>query len=222
MEVRRDSRVPGSGGAARGGGRLPDADGARRPALGARGGRGRVGDLRRARQPACLGLWAHARSLHRGLLRGEPARRLPGVRRAPEHLAVARWLPHRGRRRRDPSRPLLAASRLASTNTAFSIGRVSLPVKVFCWLGWKLPRRITPSGMAACAVWPNRGSGRGTACPVARRARRYASQPILPSATTTRTSVSRPSSSSKYGWHRSISTGKGLLAGGAQRKVAVM
>jgi hypothetical protein len=27
----------------------------------------------------------------------------------------------------------------ASANTASSIGSVNLPVKVFCWLGWKQP-----------------------------------------------------------------------------------
>jgi hypothetical protein len=52
------------------------------------------------------------------------------------------------------------------------MGRVSFPVKVFCWLGWKLPTSTMPSGIAARAAWPKRGSGRGKGRPAARRARR--------------------------------------------------
>ena len=66
------------------------------------------------------------------------------------------------------------------------IGSVSLPVKVFCWLGWKLPSRVQrPS--SASVPWPKRGLGRGVGTPIARAARRKPSQPKEPSAITTRT-----------------------------------
>ena len=44
----------------------------------------------------------------------------------------------RNDRRRTTDQP---ASSTARSNTASSIGSVSLPVNVFCWLGWKQPSR---------------------------------------------------------------------------------
>ena len=62
---------------------------------------------------------------------------------------------------------------------------VSLPVNVFCWLGWYVPMsRYGPTSTSA--PWPNRGL-RGSRCPFAAIARSAASQPYAPSATRTRT-----------------------------------
>ena len=44
------------------------------------------------------------------------------------------------RRPRVADQPL--ASSIARSSTAWSIGCVSLPVKVFCWLGWYEPRSV--------------------------------------------------------------------------------
>jgi len=40
------------------------------------------------------------------------------------------------------------------------MGRVSRPVKVFCWLGWNEQSRWTPFGAATSARCPNLGRGR--------------------------------------------------------------
>ncbi len=45
-------------------------------------------------------------------------------------------------------------------NTASIIGSVSLPVNVFCWLGWKQPSSTGPPSTVCSAPWPNRGRGR--------------------------------------------------------------
>ena len=37
---------------------------------------------------------------------------------------------------------------------------MSLPVNVFCWLGWNEHSSVTPPGAAASTPWPNRGRGR--------------------------------------------------------------
>ena len=39
----------------------------------------------------------------------------------------------------------------ARVNTASNIGTVSLPVNVFCWLGWYEPSRVTPDGSGLSA-----------------------------------------------------------------------
>ena len=57
-----------------------------------------------------------------------------------------------------------AARSRARTRTSSSIAGVSLPVNVFCWLGWKQPSRRPCS--APC---PKRGRGRGTATVEQRR-----------------------------------------------------
>src|SRR5947208_6006105 len=113
-------------------------------------------------------------------------------------------------------------SRRALRNTPRSIGRVSLPVNVFCWLGWYEAISATPSAKVATAPCAKRGARRGRGAPSRRRARRYACQPIRPSPTTTLTRSNSPSSSRRYGSQRASSAGVGLLPGGAQRSAAVM
>ena len=61
-----------------------------------------------------------------------------------------------------------SASSLARARTASVIGSVSLPVKVFCWLGWKQPSRVQRP-RSASAPWPKRGFGRGVGTPIAAR-----------------------------------------------------
>ena len=57
-----------------------------------------------------------------------------------------------------PSRP--AINSRARVNTASNIGTVSLPVNVFCWLGWYEPSSVRPSGSGVSARWPKAGRGR--------------------------------------------------------------
>ena len=118
-----------------------------------------------------------------------------------------------------PASPRRARSRRAST--ASSIGRVSLPVNVFCWLGWYVPMSVYGPTRAS-APWPNLGRGRGTALSPATSttARSAASQPYAPSATSTRTSESSASSRARNGAQLSRSDGSGLFAGGAHRTAA--
>jgi len=40
------------------------------------------------------------------------------------------------------------------------MGSVSLPVNVFCWLGWNEQMIVRPSGSRASVPWPKRGRGR--------------------------------------------------------------
>ena len=80
------------------------------------------------------------------------------------------------------SRSSPRASR-ARASTASIIASVSLPVNVFCWLGWKQPSSVY-GPTCASAPWPNRGFGRGT-CDAELRAARAAPRPrrSCPSAT---------------------------------------
>ena len=55
------------------------------------------------------------------------------------------------------SRP---ASSRARATTASSIGSVSRPVKVFCWLTWYEQRIVRPSPAGTSSPWANRGRGR--------------------------------------------------------------
>ena len=98
---------------------------------------------------------------------------------------------------------------------------VSLPVNVFCWLGWKQPSSVPGAGVAS-APWPKRGRGRGAACRArragaARRPRRTRRGRRRPA-----TSGSCASSATDHGRQASRSSGVGLLAGGAQRTAAVI
>ena len=70
----------------------------------------------------------------------------------------------------------LAASSLARSNTPSSISGVSLPVNVFCWLGWKQPSR-TNGPARTSAPWPNLERGRGAGCR-GRRALERAHHPV--------------------------------------------
>ena len=101
------------------------------------------------------------------------------------------------------------------------IAGVSLPVNVFCWLGWYVPmsRLRADLDLAPC---PNRGFARRAGGPFDANARSAASQPNAPSATTTRTRCSSASSRARNGAQVSRSSGVGLLAGGAQRTAAAM
>ena len=104
----------------------------------------------------------------------------------------------------------------ARRKTASSIGSVSLPVNVFCWLGWKQPR-IVARGSA-----PRRGGrsagAAGSSTPASRSADHSASYPNAPSVTITLTRSSSASSRSRYGRQRSRSSGVGLFAGGAPHR----
>ena len=48
----------------------------------------------------------------------------------------------------------------ARAKTASNIGSVSVPVKVFCWLGWYEHSSVRPPGSGCSARWPKRGRGR--------------------------------------------------------------
>src|SRR5437773_1428433 len=62
-------------------------------------------------------------------------------------------------------------SRRALRNTPRSIGRVSLPVNVFCWLGWYEAISATPSAKVATAPCAKRGARRGRGAPRVRARR---------------------------------------------------
>ena len=75
--------------------------------------------------------------------------------RHPQHLAVA---PHAAR--------TCLAHFLRRASTSSIIASVSLPVNVFCWLGWKHPssvgaRNVPDTFLACSAPWANAGRGRG-------------------------------------------------------------
>jgi hypothetical protein len=100
-----------------------------------------------------------------------------------------------------------------------SIGGVSFPVNVFCWLGWKQPSSWrSPTRRAP---WVKRGRGLGMGSPDSARNRSAASHAKAPRQTITRACSSNASSRTANGRQRSRSAGVGLLAGGAQRTAAV-
>ena len=89
------------------------------------------------------------------------------------------------------------ASAAARWKTASSIGRVSRPVNVFCWLGWYEQRSTSPDGSrCSAAVREARPRARHGAPARAPRRRGTPSCAIAPRATTTRTRVSSASSPS--------------------------
>ena len=99
---------------------------------------------------------------------------------------------------------------LARSHTPSSISRVSRPVNVFCWLGWKEPssRRRSAAieaapdeSTTASAPCPNFGLGRGIAQPRFSRARSAFVHANPPSATTTQTDGSSGISASSHDRH---------------------
>ena len=107
-------------------------------------------------------------------------------------------------------------TRRARVKTASSISRVSLPVNVFCWLGWNEQRSVRPSASPTSTPWPNFGRGRTAEArdtAPGRRTRRGRRTPARRRAARAPAEV-RP--------HASRSSSVGLLAGGAQRTAAVM
>ena len=62
-------------------------------------------------------------------------------------------------------RGLASLSARARSRTSSSIAGVSLPVNVFCWLGWNVPSSGSPAPSSKSAPWPKRGRGRGTCAP---------------------------------------------------------
>ena len=112
--------------------------------------------------------------------------------------------------------PAREISRRARANTASNIGTVSLPVKVFCWLGWYEPSITSPPGSGLSTRWPNAGRGRRPTCDAT------ACQANCPSATTTAASRSSDSSRARNGAQADRSAGCGLFPGGAQCTAAVM
>ena len=112
------------------------------------------------------------------------------------------------------------ASLRAAPNTSASICGVSLPVFVFCRLGWN---EATTAGMPSTSYtrpWPKRGAGFGRT-PRSAASRQHASNAIRPSATITRTRGSAASSATRWAWQRAISAVVGRLSGGAHRATAV-
>ena len=85
--------------------------------------------------------------------------------------------PLRGHRGQPRSSGHLTTLRM---KTASSIGSVSLPVKVFCWLGWKEPSNI-PAGDLGLATdarnWFRAGSSFPAPWPTARRTPSHAKAP---------------------------------------------
>jgi acetyl esterase len=66
--------------------------------------------------------------------------------------------PRPWRQRSRPPNHRAEASRTARAKTASSIGSVSRPVNVFCWLGWNDASSTGSPGTST--PWPNRGRGR--------------------------------------------------------------
>ena len=63
--------------------------------------------------------------------------------------------------------------------------RVSFPVKVFCWLGWYDPTRVTFQGNRTVFPCEKVGLGLTATYPSSRQDLKYASNAIFPNATTT-------------------------------------
>ena len=127
------------------------------------------------------------------------ARRPSGRKTSSRHdsSAIARERSHRPLPSRVGSRHGIDAPALGQTRlTARQVLRtgedvvehrgVSLPVNVFCWLGWKQPSSVNRP-TATSTPWPKRGFGRAVSTPSAASARSAPSHANAPSATITRT-----------------------------------
>ena len=126
------------------------------------GGRRGHRDASRRRRPRRVGAAAQAGPcVAPALARARRPRAGPSLRRAPARPQAG--LSHGLRLAAGPgvsSRRLRPARTRARSNTASNIGSVSLPVKVFCWLGWYEHTTLRPSGHGASTPCPNRGRGR--------------------------------------------------------------
>ena len=114
-----------------------------------------------------------------------------------------------------------ASSRARAQHARRIIAGVSLPVNVFCWLGWKQPSSVRAPGCSA--PWPNRGRGRGAGPPSSARSaqRRLPRERAEADHHARRARAARPRARATSA-QSSRSSGSGLLAGGAQRTAAVM
>ena len=110
---------------------------------------------------------------------------------------------------------------LARHQTASNMASVSLPVKVFCWLGWKDASSVRSGRTITSDPWEKSGRWGGRGSPRSRRMRRSCWKANPPSATSTRTRDSAEISSSRNLLHRSRSDVEGLFPGGAHRTAAV-
>ena len=154
-------------------GRQEGREGRRLVRQGRQEGRGRVlrGPGRRQRRPPRPTPRQPTRTRPPRRPRARPSRPTSASREEEVAQAAARRDrapgPPPGARRFRLGRP----ARWRGRTTASSIGSVSLPVKVFCWLGWKLPSSVGPPAIGCSAPWPNLGLR-----PHARAAGRRASQ----------------------------------------------
>ena len=147
------------------GGRRRPGGGAGRPTGGAkpRDPRRRRARRRRARSRGrrCGGAWLRCACPMSSAPPGEPPesrtthRRTKGRRTQHRSGAVPGASMGRSARRAQP-----AASSRARAKTASSMGSVSFPVKVFCWLTWYEHRIVRRSSTGTSTPWPNRGFGR--------------------------------------------------------------
>jgi len=113
-----------------------------------------------------------------------------------------------------------AGAQTLTFSGGFNMGGVSRPVCVFCWLTWYAPTSHGAPASDTSAPCANRGAGRGTSMPRARKTRSTEAQAIAPSASRT---LGRTSSSSRasHGEQRASSSGRGAFPGGAQRAESV-
>ena len=117
-----------------------------------------------------------------------------------------------------------AARSRAASNTSSSIAGVSLPVNVFCWLGWKQPSSGSGRPRRSSAPWPKRGRGRGAGRPP-QRAQAQRGVPGERAEADDHARASRRSvelARRSTAGRRRARPGVGLLAGGAQRTAAVI
>ena len=111
-----------------------------------------------------------------------------------------------------------AARSTARAKMASSIGSVSRPVNVFCWLGWNehSSGRAQPRPSATSTPWPNRGRRPHPEVAarrlVAERAEAHDHAHVR---------QQRPTRASRNGAHASRSAGVGWLSGGAHLTAAV-
>ena len=99
----------------------------------------------------------------------------------------------------------------ARSRTASSIGGVSRPVNVFCWLGWYVPTSVYGPIVGLGAVGEPGLRARRRRGRAAASALSAASQPMAPSATMTRSSASSSISRTRYGRQVACSVDRRLV-----------